>query len=101
MAKMKPGPSAAVSRERAKLLAAQAERWRIRNAEANGELVRAADVEREWTGILRLVRARLLAVGQRHPPPTLTFGRRWPSWGVEAAEATCLRPLGKILRRWQ
>ena len=53
--------------ERAKLLAAQAERWRLRNAESTGELVRAADVEREWTGILRLVRSRLLAVGQRHP----------------------------------
>jgi phage terminase Nu1 subunit (DNA packaging protein) len=58
---------AEVSHQRARLLAAQAERWRLRNAQAAGELVPAADVTREWTGICRLIRSRMLAVGQRHP----------------------------------
>jgi hypothetical protein len=76
--------SAAVSRERAKLLAAQAERVRQRVLEASGDLISAAEVEKEWTGILRLVRARLLAVANGTP-------KRMPTFGAALAEARRLR----------
>jgi phage terminase Nu1 subunit (DNA packaging protein) len=48
-----------------RLVTAQAQREEQRNARAAGELLAAADVEREWAGILRDVRARLLAIPSR------------------------------------
>jgi hypothetical protein len=47
--------------------------------------LRAADVEREWTGLCRLIRARLLAVGERHPAADADISPRSPSWGRDLA----------------
>lgn len=44
---------------------ARAEKVELQNAKTRRELVPAADVERVWTGILRDVRARMLAVPSR------------------------------------
>ena len=51
--------------ERGRLAREQADHIAIKNAVARRELVAAADVETEWSGILRFVRAGMLAVPSR------------------------------------
>lgn len=55
--------------EKLRLARATAEKAESANARVRGELIAAADVEREWAGVLRGVRAAMLAlpsrVGQR------------------------------------
>ena len=51
--------------ERARLARAQAEAVEMKNAALRGELVRAEEVERTWSDVLRQVRARILAVPSR------------------------------------
>ena len=53
--------------QRAALTKAQAELTSAKAARMRGDVVPLVDVERSWTAIARLVRSRLLAVGQRHP----------------------------------
>lgn len=65
---------AGLTAERARLAREQADAVALRNAIARGEMVPAADVEREWSSILRNVRSRMLAVPSRVAArvPTLT-----------------------------
>jgi len=60
--------------EQERLTRAKAERESLRLARERGEVVDAAEVEREWAGVLRDVRSSLLAVpsrvGQRLPALT-------------------------------
>ena len=56
---------ATATAERARLAKAQAEFVETKNAVARRELVSAAEVENEWSGILRTVRAAMLAVPSR------------------------------------
>lgn len=51
--------------ERARLARGQADAQAIKNAKLRGELIEAAAVERQWSDILRQVRARILAVSPR------------------------------------
>lgn len=51
--------------ERARLAKEQADGQELKNATLRGELVPAAEVEREWSDILRKVRAGILAVTSR------------------------------------
>lgn len=51
--------------EKLRLARHQADKLELANAAARGELVRAADVEREWANVLRDVRSTLLAVSSR------------------------------------
>lgn len=51
--------------EKLRLVSEQADREAIRNAAARGEMVSTADVAREWSSILRDLRAALLAVPAR------------------------------------
>jgi phage terminase Nu1 subunit (DNA packaging protein) len=51
--------------EKLRLAREQADKLEISNAAARGELVRAADVEREWANVLRDVRSTMLAVPSR------------------------------------
>lgn len=51
--------------ERLRLLREQADYAALKNAEKRGELVRAVDVEREWTSIIRHARSAILAVPSR------------------------------------
>jgi len=51
--------------EKIRLARANAEKVEAANARARGELAPLSDVEREWTGILRDVRAALLALPSR------------------------------------
>ncbi|MDR5655254.1 terminase small subunit [Ruixingdingia sedimenti] len=51
--------------ERARLAREQADAQALKNAAARGELVRAEEVTRAWSGILGQVRARVLAVPSR------------------------------------
>jgi phage terminase Nu1 subunit (DNA packaging protein) len=51
--------------ERIRLARANAEKVEAANARARGELAALSDVEREWAGILRDVRAALLALPSR------------------------------------
>lgn len=51
--------------ERLRLLTAQADSAEMKAAAQRRELVPAADVEREWSGLLRLVRSGILAVPSR------------------------------------
>jgi terminase small subunit / prophage DNA-packing protein len=51
--------------ERGRLARAQAEHVETKNAVARRELVSAAEVEAEWSGVLRAVRAGMLAVPSR------------------------------------
>lgn len=44
---------------------AQAQKVELANAKARGELLPAVDVQREWEGVLRDVRAAMLAVPAR------------------------------------
>ncbi len=55
----------ALTAERARLACAQADAQELKNAELRSELVKATDVERGWSDILRQVRARILAVPSR------------------------------------
>ncbi|SLN35706.1 Phage DNA packaging protein Nu1 [Aquimixticola soesokkakensis] len=51
--------------EKLRLAKHQADKIEIQNAAARGELVRSADVEREWANVLRDVRSTVLAVPSR------------------------------------
>jgi phage terminase Nu1 subunit (DNA packaging protein) len=51
--------------QRIRLARAAADGQEIKNATARGELVPAAEVEAEWSGVLRTVRAGMLAVPSR------------------------------------
>ena len=63
------GPRAAslalVTKERARLAKAQADAMEIKNARQRGALIDAEAVEREWSDVLRQVRAGMLAVPSR------------------------------------
>jgi phage terminase Nu1 subunit (DNA packaging protein) len=56
---------AEASKQRARLAAAQADLNELKAAKMRGELVEAAAVEAEWAGILRGVRAGMLALPSR------------------------------------
>ncbi|MCK1693098.1 terminase small subunit [Bradyrhizobium sp. 144] len=56
---------AEASKQRARLAAAQADLNELKAARLRGDLVEAAAVEQEWSGILRTVRAGMLAVPSR------------------------------------
>jgi phage terminase Nu1 subunit (DNA packaging protein) len=56
---------ASLTGERARLAAAQADLAAIKIAKERGELLDAAEVEMEWTSVLRSVRSRLLAIPSR------------------------------------
>jgi len=58
-------PGRPVEDHRQKLVLAQAQLAEIRAAKMRGELVPAADVEREWTAALSDLRAGLLALPSR------------------------------------
>lgn len=51
--------------EKLRLARQQADKLELANAAARGELVRSADVEREWSNVLRDVRSTMLAVPSR------------------------------------
>lgn len=51
--------------EKLRLAKQQADKIEIQNNAARGELVRAADVEREWANVLRDIRSTMLAVSSR------------------------------------
>lgn len=51
--------------ERVRLLKEQADHAALKNQQLRRELVPASDVEREWAGVLRLIRSRILAVPSR------------------------------------
>ncbi|WP_414833586.1 DNA packaging protein [Afifella sp. YEN Y35] len=51
--------------ERARLAKEQADHAALRNGVLRRELVKAEEVEREWTNVLRRVRSRILAVPSR------------------------------------
>lgn len=51
--------------ERLRLAREQADKLELANAAARGDLVRAAEVEREWANVLRDVRSTMLAVPSR------------------------------------
>ena len=68
--RLKSGSSALASNpelnaEKIRLARANAEKAEAANARARGELAALSDVEREWAGILRDVRAALLALPSR------------------------------------
>jgi phage terminase Nu1 subunit (DNA packaging protein) len=68
LAMMRGGGEAAIATatvERGRLAKAQADHVETKNAKARGDLVAATDVEAEWTGIMRTVRAGMLAVPSR------------------------------------
>lgn len=54
--------------EKIRLTQAQAAKVELQNAAANGQLVPAADVQAEWSSILRDVRAAILAIPSRIQP---------------------------------
>lgn len=56
---------ATLTEEKARLAKEQADAAELRNKLLRGELVKAADVEREWAGVLRKVRSGILAVTSR------------------------------------
>lgn len=56
---------AEASEQRGRLAAAQADLAEIKAAKMRGELVEASAVQAEWSGILRTVRAGMLAVPSR------------------------------------
>lgn len=55
----------ALKAEKLRLARQQADKLEIGNAAARGELVKVAEVEREWANVLRDVRSTLLAVPSR------------------------------------
>jgi phage terminase Nu1 subunit (DNA packaging protein) len=58
-------PLAKATAERARLAAAQADLAELKAAKQRGTLLDAAEVESEWSGVLRTVRAGMLAVPSR------------------------------------
>jgi phage terminase Nu1 subunit (DNA packaging protein) len=58
-------PQASAAAARARLTMAQATKVELANAHRQGRLVDAAAVEAEWYGVLRTVRAGMLAVPSR------------------------------------
>lgn len=54
-----------LDREKVRVQKATAEKLELANAEARGDLIAAADVERRWATILRDVRAAVLAIPSR------------------------------------
>jgi Phage DNA packaging protein Nu1 len=58
-------PAGEATAERARLAAAQADLAELKVAKQRGTLLDAAEVESEWSGVLRTVRAGLLAVPSR------------------------------------
>lgn len=63
---VKGGPqSDELKAEKLRLAREQADKLEIANAAARGDMVRAADVEREWANVLRDVRSTMLAVPSR------------------------------------
>ena len=58
-------PFTGLESEKHRLVKEQADRAAIRNAQARGELIPAIEVERTWAGILREVRAAMLALPSR------------------------------------
>lgn len=56
---------AKVTKERGRLASAQADLAEIKAAKMRGALVDAAEVVAEWSGVLRTVRASMLAVPSR------------------------------------
>ena len=58
-------PLAEVSRQRARLAKAQADIAELKAARQRGSLLDAEAVETEWSGVLRTVRAGMLAVPSR------------------------------------
>lgn len=56
---------AEASEQRGRLAAAQADLAEIKAAKMHGELVEAAAVEIEWSGVLRTIRAGMLSVPSR------------------------------------
>ena len=67
-------PLAKATEQRARLAAAQAELAELKAAKLRGTLLDAGEVEAEWSSILRVLRAAMLAVpsrvGQRLPHMT-------------------------------
>jgi phage terminase Nu1 subunit (DNA packaging protein) len=55
----------AATKQRGRLAAAQADVAEIKAAKLRGSLVEAAEVEAAWSGVLRTVRAGMLAVPSR------------------------------------
>lgn len=63
---VKAGPQTdELKAEKLRLAREQADKLELANAAARGDLVRAADVEREWANVLRDVRSTVLAVPSR------------------------------------
>jgi phage terminase Nu1 subunit (DNA packaging protein) len=58
-------PLAKATEQRARLASAQADLAELKAAEKRGDLLDAAEVERECSGVLRTVRAGMLAVPSR------------------------------------
>lgn len=58
-------PPTAAAIERARLVKEQADAVALKNQIARRDLVKASEIEREWTAILRRVRAGILAVPTR------------------------------------
>ena len=58
-------PLAKATKERGRLAAAQADIAETKAAKLRGSLVEAAEVEATWGGVLRMVRAGMLAVPSR------------------------------------
>ena len=56
---------AIASKQRSRLAGAQADLAVIKARKLSGELVEAAEVEREWAGVLRTVRSAVLAIPSR------------------------------------
>lgn len=61
----KRADSDTLTQERIRQTKEAADQLAIKNAKAKGELLEAAEVEREWAGILRDVRAALLSLPSR------------------------------------
>jgi phage terminase Nu1 subunit (DNA packaging protein) len=59
--------------QRARLAREQADHIALKNAMARRELVPAAEVEAEWSGVLRTVRAGMLAVPVAGLPAVAAF----------------------------
>ncbi|MBD2842241.1 terminase small subunit [Erythrobacter rubeus] len=55
----------ALAEENLRLKREQADAVALKNAQARGELVPAENVEREWSGVLRTVRAAMLSIPAR------------------------------------
>ena len=95
-AKTKPAPTngSTNTNATARLKEAQAELVETKNAKQRGELLAASEVEREWTDILRGVRAGMLAlpsrVQQRCPGITANIVRE-----ITSEVAAVLNALGK------